>query len=180
MHRSATLWSVIVTEPPAVFISYILANFFYFIHPIHVTLFNLFVITPVLYWLYLNMSWTNLLLSGIFFEITHILDNVDGIPARSTKRRTKIGGILDSLSDRMANFGIILLPLGVYRWFGDNLFLLLFMLVFYLRIAFIILDRIIMKFYSDSSRVRKASIKEAHKIFSLIARFIPFYNNYKK
>jgi archaetidylinositol phosphate synthase len=50
----------------------------------------------------------NFLLASVIFAFTAFIDVIDGAVARETKKVTKVGGYLDSITDRVIEFIIIL------------------------------------------------------------------------
>lgn len=72
--------------------------------PNHWTLIGLLFVLVMFYFL-INQ---NFLLAALIFVITALVDMVDGAVARTTKKVTKLGGYLDSITDRLVEFVIIL------------------------------------------------------------------------
>ena len=68
------------------------------------------------------LSRQDLLLGGIFFAISALVDGIDGAVARVTNSVSNLGAFLDGIIDRYVE---IVLYLGLYMFLQDKYFFLL-------------------------------------------------------
>jgi CDP-L-myo-inositol myo-inositolphosphotransferase len=77
------------------------------IRPVHVTIFNALLATPMFLCLVFG-GHTGLLIGAILFQAASVLDGVDGEMARATWRTSREGATMDSAVDMATNFLFVL------------------------------------------------------------------------
>ena len=122
-------------------ISLFLTKYFLYlnVHPIVQSIFTLAI--GLLSAVFVGFGRQLLVPGGILFELASIIDGCDGENARLTFRKTRIGGALDIAGDAVTFVSFfVALPVGLYRTYGDRLWLglgiftLLSMVAFYLQL----------------------------------------------
>ena len=146
-----------IANPLAVYLAKINAT------SVQVSIFS--IITSIIACLYFSKGdWKSLAIGYVFFQITIILDHVDGAVARYTNNQTMVGSWFDKFSNKLYRFLFVLgVTLGVYKTTGDPFYLILgnisgFLWIFALYISET--KRIFFKFKDDITLFKESGNRQ--------------------